>query len=151
RLAVDNASDNPLPPEIALGSRLNAFAVLAFCAEMTRLPGHCDARFVPVKATAQTMPSRSTMVAHMFMLRPLPSVFVAATRAAFSFAWLGRALHPLLSPSLSAKAEMAQNVNADASTVIRLNIDFLLSWLCLEWIALGSLAVRARVPNRDNP
>jgi hypothetical protein len=31
---------------------LKAFAVLAFCAEITRLPGHCDPRSTPEKATA---------------------------------------------------------------------------------------------------
>ncbi len=32
--------------------KLKAFAVLAFCAEMTLLPGHCEPRSSPVKATA---------------------------------------------------------------------------------------------------
>ena len=45
--------------------RLNALAVLAFCAEMTRLPGHWSPRSWPVKATAHTTPSRLTTVAHI--------------------------------------------------------------------------------------
>ena len=52
----------PLADEL---SRLKAFAVFAFCAEITRLPGHCAPRLTPENATAQTMPSRSTMVAHI--------------------------------------------------------------------------------------
>src|SRR6185369_12656404 len=67
RLAV--ANDRPAGwPELLVfddGSRLNEFAVLAFCAEITRLPGHCAPRFAPENATAQTTPSRSTMVAHI--------------------------------------------------------------------------------------
>ena len=46
-------------------SRLNEFAVFAFCAEIARLPGHWADRLMPENATAQTMPSRSTMVAHI--------------------------------------------------------------------------------------
>ena len=42
----------PLLDELA--SRLNALAVLAFCAEMTRLPGHWAPRLVPENATAHT-------------------------------------------------------------------------------------------------
>jgi hypothetical protein len=41
--------------------RLNAFAVLAFCAEITRLPGHWSPRSLPDIATTCTTPSRSTM------------------------------------------------------------------------------------------
>ena len=40
--------------------RLNALAVLAFCAEITRLPGHWSPRLLPLNATAHTMPSRFT-------------------------------------------------------------------------------------------
>ncbi len=46
-------------------SRLKALAVLAFCAEMARLPGHCAPRLTPEKATAHTTPSRFTSVAHI--------------------------------------------------------------------------------------
>src|SRR5207248_2305742 len=88
RLAVESA--NP--------SRLNAFAVLAFCAEITRLPGHCAPRSPPENATAHTIPSRSTMVAHMLKFRPdpAPSAFTAVVRADFSADWLGRPLQLLL-------------------------------------------------------
>ena len=43
----------------------------------------------PEKATAQTTPSRFTIVAHMWLLSPLVSAATAASRAAFSCAWLG--------------------------------------------------------------
>ena len=56
---------------------------MAFCAEMTRLPGHCAPRLTPVNATAQTTPSRSTIVPHMFIFRPLPSALVASDSAFF--------------------------------------------------------------------
>jgi hypothetical protein len=39
---------------------LSQLAVLAFIAEMTRLPGHSAARLGPVKTTAHTIPSRFT-------------------------------------------------------------------------------------------
>src|SRR5512134_932453 len=92
-LAVDRASplgwpDPPLAEEL---SRLKALAVLAFCAEITRLPGHWLPLLVPEKATAQTTPSRSTMVAHMLLFSPLSSASTAASRAALSAAWLGNA------------------------------------------------------------
>ena len=44
---------DPLLEELL--SRLNAVAVLAFCAEITRLPGHWAAAFTPENATAQTI------------------------------------------------------------------------------------------------
>ncbi len=84
KFAVDSAGAPPFTPLCADPSRLNAFAVLAFWAEMTRLPGHCAPRLSPVNTTAQTTPSRSTIVAHMFMFRPLASASVAAASAAFN-------------------------------------------------------------------
>lgn len=78
------------PPLTAEVSRLKALAVFAFCAEMTRLPGHRAPRLIPVNATAHTTPSRFTMLPHMFMFRPDPSVLVAVVSAAFRAAWLGR-------------------------------------------------------------
>ena len=86
----------PDPALLEVESRLKALAVLAFWAEITRLPGHWEPALVPLKATAQTTPSRSTMVAHMCRLRPLASVRVAATRAAFRALWLGIFLQALL-------------------------------------------------------
>ena len=68
----------PEPPLFDVESRPNAFAVLAFCAEITRLPGHCVARSVPENATAHTTPSRSTMVAHMWLFKPLVSAGLAS-------------------------------------------------------------------------
>ena len=53
RFAVDKARPG----------KLNELAVFAFCAEMTRLPGHSEPRSAPVKATAQTTPSRLTIAA----------------------------------------------------------------------------------------
>src|SRR2546423_1090914 len=69
RFAVDSANPAgcPEPSLFEDESRLNALAVLAFWAEMTRLPGHCAPRLLPVNATAQTMPSRSTMVPHIWL------------------------------------------------------------------------------------
>src|SRR5438067_5148658 len=81
-----------LPVERAKLLLLNAFAVLAFSAEISRLPVHCAARFGPVKTTAQTMPSRFTTVPHIWLPSPpfasWPSL-TAAVRAAFNFAWSG--------------------------------------------------------------
>src|SRR5277367_506030 len=79
KFAVDNASPCacPEPPLLDDESRLNAFAVFAFCAEITRLPGHCAPRFTPLNATAQTIPSRSTIVPHIWLFNPLASVAVA--------------------------------------------------------------------------
>jgi hypothetical protein len=71
---------NKLPPgcvavyklavESANVGRLNAFAVFAFCAEITRLPGHWSPRALPVNATAHTIPSRLTTVPHMLSPKP---------------------------------------------------------------------------------
>jgi integral membrane sensor domain MASE1 len=72
-----------------LASRLNAFAVLAFCAEITRLPGHCAALWFPEKATAHTTPSRFTTVAHIWLLRPLVSACTAAASAVLSWFCVG--------------------------------------------------------------
>jgi hypothetical protein len=83
-------------------SRLNEFAVLAFCAEITRLPGHCAPRSVPENAIAHTTPSLLTTVAHIWKLRPLVSAATALSSAAFSAAWDGRLLQSL---SLPAKAD----------------------------------------------
>ena len=78
-------SARPAPtPEPALAedlSRLNEFAVLAFCAEMTRLPGHCAPRSVPEKAMAHTTPSLFTTVAHIWRSRPLDSAATALSSA----------------------------------------------------------------------
>src|SRR5258707_14933783 len=74
-------------------SRLKALAVLAFWAEMARLPGHWAPRFTPEKATAQTTPSRLTRVAHIWLFRPLVSAAVAAAIAFFSAEKLGRFEH----------------------------------------------------------
>ncbi|OFW17245.1 MAG: hypothetical protein A3H29_00280 [Acidobacteria bacterium RIFCSPLOWO2_02_FULL_67_21] len=50
--------------------RLNAFAVVAFCAEMTLLPGHWSSRVVPVNTTTQTTPSRFTTGPHIGFPKP---------------------------------------------------------------------------------
>jgi hypothetical protein len=67
RFAVDKARPAawPEPAELDVESSPSEAAVLAFCAEITRLAPHCDARSVPENATAHTTPSRSTIVAHM--------------------------------------------------------------------------------------
>ena len=79
RFAVESASPLgwPEPFELEEASRLNEFAVFAFWAEITRLPGHCAPRFAPENATAQTTPSRLTMVAHIWLFSPLVSAAVA--------------------------------------------------------------------------
>src|SRR5271165_2969565 len=77
--------------------RLKALAVFAFCAEITRLPGHCDPRSAPVNATAHTTPSRLTTVAHISRLNPPLDWLRAAVRAAFSWLQFGRSLHASLS------------------------------------------------------
>src|SRR5438128_1628612 len=56
---------------------------------MTRLPGHWAARLTPVKATAQTTPSRLTRVAHIWLFRPLVSAAVAEAIAFFNAEKLG--------------------------------------------------------------
>ena len=88
---MDNASPAACPEPLLedLLSRPNAFAVLAFWAEITRLPGHWAARSTPENATAHTMPSRFTSVAHMWLFRPLVSATTAAARAVRSWEWLG--------------------------------------------------------------
>ena len=43
---------------------LNAFAVVAFSTAMTRLAGHWSVALAPLIATAQTVPSRATTLAH---------------------------------------------------------------------------------------
>src|SRR5215831_2511509 len=53
RFAVDSASTVPPAP----AGRLRDAAVLAFCAEITRLAGHWLILVAPVKVTAQTFPS----------------------------------------------------------------------------------------------
>src|ERR1700704_6106777 len=60
---------------------------------MARLPGHWAPRFTPENATPQTTPSRSTMVAHIWLFRPLVSAAVAVARAFFSAEKLGRFEH----------------------------------------------------------
>src|SRR4029079_3260113 len=74
----------PDPPLLDDESRLNAFPVLAFWAEMTLLPGHCAPRLTPENATAHTTPSRSTIVPHIWLLSPLVSAAVAASSACFN-------------------------------------------------------------------
>jgi hypothetical protein len=69
------------PVDIAKFDVLKALAVLAFTAAITRLPGHCAARFGPLKAIAQTTPSRFTTAAHSWLpsppLAPEPSLITA--------------------------------------------------------------------------
>src|SRR5438034_4763521 len=76
---------------------------------MARLPGHWAPRFTPENATAQTTPSRLTMVAHIWLLRPLVSVAVALASAACSSPCDGRPVH-LLPPS-SSPARTARDSN----------------------------------------
>src|SRR5207247_1497295 len=95
RFAVDSArpADCPEPLLNDELSRLNAFAVLAFWAEIPRLPGHWAPRLAPENATAHTMPSRLAIAAHMLLLSPLASAAVAVARAPRSAAWLGSPSH----------------------------------------------------------
>src|SRR5262249_55640081 len=81
--------------------RLNAFAVLAFWAEMTRLPGHWSPRSEPVKATAQTTPSRFTMVPHMSRLKPPLAWFLAWIKAARNAACDGKLRQASLTVTLA--------------------------------------------------
>src|SRR5260370_18473132 len=91
RFAVDSAKPAGWAEPLLLdeASRLKALAVFAFCAEMARLPGPWAPRFTPEKATAQTTPSRLTMVAPIWLFRPLVSAAVALGRAVFSAGKLG--------------------------------------------------------------
>src|SRR5438270_897211 len=50
--------------------------------ETPRLPGPWAPRVAPENATAHTMPSRSTRVAHIWLFRPLVSVLTAVLSAA---------------------------------------------------------------------
>src|SRR6478609_9151775 len=71
--------------------RLRLFAVVAFCAEMTRLASHWSVYSEPENATAQTVPSFATSVPHMLKPRPpLPAAFTAASSADCRAAWLGK-------------------------------------------------------------
>jgi hypothetical protein len=47
-----------------------AFAVLAFSTAMARLPGHWSSGLPPLKAIAQTVPSRATTAAHSLVSNP---------------------------------------------------------------------------------
>src|SRR5918994_7604876 len=96
RFAVESARPGGWPdaPEFDVESRVSELAVFAFCAEITRLAGHCAARSDPENATAHTTPSRSTMVAHMWLFRPLFSSAVALSSAAFSVPCVGNAEQP---------------------------------------------------------
>jgi hypothetical protein len=100
---VDSARPFGCPEPLLneLLSRLNAVAVLAFCAEITRLPGHWAAAFTPENATAQTRPSRFTIVAHIWLFSPLVSAATAAISADFNCEWLGSPLQddPVPPPS----------------------------------------------------
>src|SRR6185503_1061400 len=78
---------------------------------MTRLPGHCAPRSTPEKATAQTMPSRFTTVAHIWLLRPLLSACVAVSSAAFSAACDGRPRH---APGVAERPRSAVAVDGEA-------------------------------------
>src|SRR5262249_45085738 len=88
RFAVERARPAGCPRPLLFDelSRLKAFAEFAFWAEITRLPGHCAPRLAPVNATAQTTPSRSTIVAHIWFFKPLASAALAASKAVFSVA-----------------------------------------------------------------
>jgi len=92
---VDSAKPAGWPEPLLFdeASRLKALAVLAFWAEMARLPGHWAPWFTPENATAQTTPSRLTMVAHIWLFKPLVSAAVAVARAFFSAEKLGRFEH----------------------------------------------------------
>src|SRR4029077_4937187 len=71
--------------------RLRLFAVVAFCAEMTRLASHWSVYWEPENATAQTVPSFATSVPHMLKPRPpLPAALTAPSSADCRAAWLGR-------------------------------------------------------------
>src|SRR4051812_46434628 len=79
--------------------RLKALAVLAFCAEITRLPGHWSPRSSPVNATAHTTPSRLTTVAHICNPNPPFGCACAASRALRRAEWEGRPRQELRSSS----------------------------------------------------
>src|SRR5690242_1086927 len=74
---------------------------------MTRLPGHCDPRSSPENATAQTTPSRLTIVPHIWKSSPLLSAFTAAISALLRAAYDGRPEHAL--PPLSSSAQAADD------------------------------------------
>ena len=80
--------------ERASPSRLKAFAVFAFWAEITRLPSHWSVKALPVKATAQTVPSTSTMLPHMLRSSPPllgpPDGLTASCKALARASWPGR-------------------------------------------------------------
>jgi len=75
--------------------RLKPLAVFAFWAEITRLSNHCSLRLAPENATAQTIPSSFTMVAHILLLSPPFKLPTALRSAVFKSAWLGSPLHAL--------------------------------------------------------
>src|SRR4051812_42782297 len=78
---------NRLPLDVAPPGKLKAFAVLALAAAITRLPGNCEPRSAPEKATAHTTPSRFTTAPHISLpeppfLSPCTTVFSASPSAA---------------------------------------------------------------------
>ncbi len=115
---MDSAKPPAWPEPLLLdeASRLKALAVLAFCAEMTRLPGHWAPRLTPEKATAQTTPSRLTRVAHIWLFRPLVSAAVAEAIAFFNAEKLGRFEHEKPWSSVFCVALLAASAQATATT-----------------------------------
>src|SRR5262249_48979237 len=73
----------------------------------------------PENATAQTVPSRATMVAHIFRFNPLASSLTARVRADFSKELSGRLAQLLLTPC--ALAVIAPVPTHNETTAIAVN------------------------------
>src|SRR5262249_23142828 len=124
--------------------RLNSFAVFAFCAESTRLPGHCWVRSPPVNATAHTTPSRSTIVAHMLFFRNPLFCATAAVSAALNSDQEGNVLHPVPGASLGPCALGAAGFIQDTTTMRPITDRFFFIGLPLRATVASSSLSRGR-------
>src|SRR5438552_15060147 len=92
-------------------------AELTVWTKSTRLIVNSADRSEPENATAQTTPSRFTIVAHMWLLRPLVSADTAATSAALSCACVGRPAQAAWAPAtvlMAAKLHEARSAVLNA-------------------------------------
>src|SRR5438477_8370313 len=98
---------------------------------MTRLPGHWSSRSPPVKATAQTNPSRSTTVAHMLRPNPPFATACAAASAACKWALSGRPAHDWARAVPAPKTKEPTTTTIQVTTCLFITLS---SCNCLFWI-----------------
>src|SRR5690348_14634191 len=90
---------------------------------MTRLSSHCDSRSsLPVLATAHTVPSAATIVAHMLLFRIRLTWLLAAIRLWRSSLQPGNAPHVPGGPPAFAAPAVRPIVRAQRKTVARVSL-----------------------------